>query len=794
MVLIFLGLFNSGVSAGYMCSVQSIQLFLCVLLLSIFRPAFGHVVAGSQKSGAEQVSVSQRSNQYYIRIAKANDYGVSLNYFDSFDAQEKDIVLLNSPVMNVKVAQAPAQTIVLIVKDSQLANIKNIRVEGHAADIVLAAPKGIRCDGCSIENAERVTLATGTITSDYGELETIKITNGSMEITGDGFSATDLSLLDIAAGHVLVDAPFRTNMRGSLSTRNHQQVKEIDEAGELDVSNGDVQIIVGQNHFRYSDRQSNAYYKNFSIKDYASLYALEITHSGTFAVGNLHLESTYDNGIVFVGGQIKAQGAWAYVGRYNDQSIVPLESVKIKANGNIYLSDQIIAANRVDIESTGLVEVKALSAGNNYLLDSISAAEVNIAAVGVMKNAGAIVAESVYVSAQEITNEGDIESTRDLYLNGKSGIANQYGGVILGENIEMKSEKDVINGQLYPFKPSKWCAYSQRSIISDHSLETGGKISVPLFKGCGKVAVDSLSAYILGQNIKVEAQNFTNANPYEVSRNGYTDPELKLDFIKSSQVVISAESILEFHLKERLWNMSAIAESWTGNVVLDTPLIDNERYHIWADTYTTKSPQVTCTRKEDKPGSPIMTYERRELCLVNPNILVDKKIQYIKVLSPPARLNVGGSLVLKSNMFSNEHSSVEVRKDISGSVFNVWMEGLQLRDVFEQTTTQYHSRRYCSKRFFRHCIRHKTDHWKTSTTKLVKNEVTAEYPFIFYVDGHIYEGFGSDSYSLQNITFGPYATAYMPPPSPTSKPSKYVPIFNGDTTIFIPNPSYREGE
>ncbi len=752
-----------------MCSLQSVQLFICVLLLSIFRPAFGQVVAGNEKSGAEQVSVSQRSNQYYIQIAKANDYGVSLNYFDSFDTQGKDIVLLNSPVMNVKVAQAPAQTIVLIVNDSQLASIKNIRVEGHAADIVLAAPKGIRCDGCSIANAERVTLATGTIKSDYGELETIKITNGSMEITGSGLTATDLSLLDIAAGRVLVDAPFRTNMKGIVSTRNHQQVKEIDVAGELEVSNGDVQIIVGQNHFRYSDRQSDAYYKNFSVKEYGSIYPLEITNKGKFAVGNLHLESTYDNGSLFVGGQIKAQGAWAYVGRYNDQSIVPLESVKVRSNGSIYLSDQIIAANRVDIESTGPIEVKALSAGNNYLLDSISAAEVNIAAVGAMKNAGAIVAESVYVSAQEITNEGDIESTRDLYLNGKSGVVNQYGGVILGENIELTSEKDVMNGQLYPFKASNFCAYSRRLIISDHSLETGGKISVPPFKGCGKVDVDSLSAYILGQNIKIEAQNFTNANPYEVSRNGYTDPELKLDFIKSSQVVISAESILEFHLKERLWNMSAIAESWTGNVILDAPLIDNERYHIWADTY------------KKVIGDPNGTH-------------TDQFIQYIKVLSPPARLNVGGNLVLKSNMFSNEHSSVEVRKDISGSVFNVWMEGLKLRDIFEQTTAQYHSRRYCTKRFFRHCIRHNTEYWKTSSTKLTKNEVTAEFPFIFYVDGHIHEGFGRDSYSLQDVTFGPYATAYMPPPSPTPKPSKYVPIFNGETTIFIPNPSYQEGQ
>ncbi|WP_159457417.1 filamentous hemagglutinin N-terminal domain-containing protein [Vibrio mangrovi] len=734
----------------------------------VFRPAFAGVEAGNQKSGAEQVSVSQSSNQYYIRIAKANDYGVSLNYFDSFDTQGKNIVLLNSPVMNTKVAQAPAQTIVLIVDSGNFANIKDIRVEGHAADVVLAAPKGIRCNGCSIHNAERVTLATGTIVSDYGELETIKITNGSMEITGEGLKATDLSLLDIAAGRVLVDAPFRTNMKGSLSTRNNQEVKEIDAAGDLEVSNGDVQIIVGQNHFRYSDRQSDAYYKNFSEKDFSTLYALEITSKGKLSVGNLHLESTYDNGAVFVGGLIKVQGAWSYVGRYNDQSVVPLESVKIRSNGHIYLSDQIIAANKVDIETTNSVDIAALSAGDGYLLDGILGTEVNIAAVGSINNKGAIAAESAYFSAENITNEGDIEATRDLYFNGKSGVANQYGGVILGENIKLTSYGDVINGQLYPFKSSELCAYS-RTVNSSSSAEVGGKLAVPPFKGCGKVAVDSLSAYILGQNIKVVAFNFINANPYEVSRNSHTEPELNLDYVKSSQVVVSAESILELRVKERFWNMSAIAESWTGNVVLQVPIIDNERYHIWADTYKTVI------------GDPNGTH-------------TDRFTQYIKALSPPARINVGGSLVLKNSTLNNEHSSVEVRQDVVGTVKNVWMEGLQLREIDENTTVTHHSRRYCTRRVLGHCMHHHTDHWKTSVTALVKNEVTAEYPFIFYVDGHIYEGFGSDSYILQNITFGPYATAYTPRPETPKdypSPSKYLPIVSDGMTIFIVNPAYQ---
>ncbi|MDW6004664.1 two-partner secretion domain-containing protein [Vibrio mangrovi] len=748
-------------------------LIICLSLLSIFHPAVAAIEVKDDGGGSGQASVLTQSGQYYVRIAKANEQGLSVNYFKDFSAQGKNIVLLNSFLMNPKIGQSPAQTIVLVVDQNQIADIQSIQVEGHAADIVLAAPDGIRCNGCSIKNTERVTLATGAVQIENGELKVIDITGGSVDITGAGLQATDLSLLDIAAGHVLVDAPLRTNMKGSLSTRNNQEVKEIDAGGDLEVSNGDVQIIVGKNHFRYLDRQSDAYYQQFSGKayDYAS-HALEITDKGKVSVGNLHLESTYDLGSILVKGLIRTQGNWTYVGRYNEQSIVPLESVTIKSNGNVYLSEQIIAANKVDIESTRAINIAALSAGDNYLLDSIQGAEVKVVSVGPIKNQGAISAESVYFSGQNIINEGDIEATRDLYLNGQTGVKNQYGGIILGENIELVSEQDVINGEYYPFKPAEICA--MRSVVNNSpSVEVGGKLAVPPFKGCGKVAANSLSAYILGQNIKVVAQNFSNANPYEVSRNTYTDPELNLDLTQSEQVVVSAESIMDIRVNERFWNMSAVVESWTGNVILQAPIIDNERYHIWADTY------------EKVVGDPNGTH-------------TNQSIQYLKVLSPPARLNVGQDLILNSDMLNNEHSSVEVKRDVSGSVNKIWMEGLKLRDIFKQTTVTQHSKRYCSKRVFGHCIKHKRKHWTTSSVALTKNEETAQYPFIFYVDGHIHQGFGSEYSMLQNITFGPEASAYEPQPTPEpvkpGKPGKYIPISVSDMTIFVLNPSYKEGD
>ncbi|MEX0336615.1 hypothetical protein, partial [Vibrio tubiashii] len=548
-----------------------------------------------------------------------------------------------------------------------------------------------------------------------------------------------------------------------------------------EVSNGDVQIIVGDNAFRYHDRQSDVSFGAYTGN------ALTLTDNADITVGNLHLESTYENGDISIDGQIVANGAWSYVGRYNNQSIVPLESVTVKSNGNITLLDQIIAANKVEVESTNNVYITPMGGQGEFLLDNIRGAEVDIAAVGLVKNAGVIAAEGAYLSANQVVNEGDIEASREIYINGKHSVNNQFGGVLLGENIHLKSERKVTNGSLYPYRlVPKQSAISAYSRNTAPDIKVGGKLAVPPPpSSMEKVDVETLEAYILGQNIKVEANDFINANPYEVTRAGFFMREAQLDANKSGQVIVSAESTLDLRLGYRFWNMSAIAESWTGNTIIHAPVIDNERYYIWADTYSRKACSSIPPGQLARPGHP--WYD----CYKNNDW---RHKQYIRKLSPPAHINTGANLILKADSLNNEHSAVEVRNDVVGNVSNVWMEGLSLREIWFKTTVTHHSRTYCTRRIFRKCFRRKTARWTTSKTELTKNAEIAEFPFVFYVDGHIHQGFGTSRVLMQDITFGPYATSYIPKVTPTkpSKPSKYIPIINSGITFFVPNPNFKE--
>lgn len=752
---------------------------------------FANVKTESSTSNANSPSVIESANQYLVKIAKANDYGLSINHFKELNSRGKTIVLANNYLVNPKLSAAPAKTIVLILDDKQSANIKQIRIEGRAADLVLLAPQGITCNGCSIINAERVTLATGSANFYNDELKSIQISpKGKIDVSGAGLLANESSLLDIAAGTFRLDAHLTTNMKGRVTRRANKEVQEIDSAGTLEVSNGDVQIIVGNNLFRYDDRRSDASYSEMNGN------SIELTTKAKISVGNLHLESTYSKATIALNGQILVNGAWTYVGRYRDQSVVPLESIKVKSNGDILLKDQVIVNNRFDLDSTGSVYFYSpQDKQKKFLYDNIRANEINVVSTKLIENKGVIVASKVKFSSDRFINEGDIESTREIYINGEHQLVNQFGGIILGEDIHLKSSNTITNGSQYPWRlRPKFEAYTRAA--NRHTapeIKVGGKLAVPAIpSNMEKQPVGSLAAFILGQNIKLEAEQFININPYEVNRANIHGPELKLSPVESGQVIVSSENILDLNLANRLWNVSSILESWTGNVMINAPVIDNERYYLWADTdVSTKKVSPKFPQECDE----IMVSLQLKHCYPHESTFPVVKIekQYLKALSPPSRINVGDSLVIKSRDLNNKHSSIEVRKDVFGQVSNVWMEGLSLKERWEKTTTTHHTNTYCSRRVFRKCISRKTDRWTTSKTELVKDDVIAQYPFVFYVDGHIHEGFGTDYKIMQNITFGPHASAYTPRPvSPPPKPSKYIPITSSGITFFIPNPNFKE--
>ena len=263
---------------------RSATFYFTILALSPFfasLKSYADVKTPLSGIGANTPDIIKTSTKYLVKISKSNEYGYSLNTLSELDTKDKTLVLANSLQINPKLSGSPAQTIVLALNANQIASFSEIRIEGRAADVVILAPKGVNCDGCSVTNTERVTLATGEGVYESGELTSIALSSCEISVTGSGFSASESSLIDFAAGKITIDAPLTTNMKGRVVTRANKELKEIDTAGSLQVSNGDVQLIVGDNAFRYGDRQSDASFNSFSGT------ALTLTSNADITVGNL---------------------------------------------------------------------------------------------------------------------------------------------------------------------------------------------------------------------------------------------------------------------------------------------------------------------------------------------------------------------------------------------------------------------------------------------------------------------------------------------------------------------------
>ena len=129
--------------------------------------------------------------------------GVSLNAYDAFNVDSRGLVLNNSTSAsstriagqvrgNARLQSGPASVIVNQVNGSSGSSLNGaIEVAGQRADVIVASPNGISCDGCTFINSNAVTLTTGTPVAGLGgglvyEVGAGSIVIGQRGLSGDG--------------------------------------------------------------------------------------------------------------------------------------------------------------------------------------------------------------------------------------------------------------------------------------------------------------------------------------------------------------------------------------------------------------------------------------------------------------------------------------------------------------------------------------------------------------------------------------------------------------------------------
>lgn len=208
---------------------QSIGIFssLVVALSPGLTPlAFADGISGTGPHGPEVVRSG--NNTPLIMIETPNGAGVSHNTYDSFNVDDRGAILNNIDSNygqtqlggyvqgNSNLRNGAASIIINEVvtnNPSQLGGY--LEVAGARADVVVANPYGITCDGCGFINTDHATLTTGKPRIGAGgALESIDVSRGHVTIGKGGLDATGVSQFDLLSRTVsFAGAIYGQNVR-----------------------------------------------------------------------------------------------------------------------------------------------------------------------------------------------------------------------------------------------------------------------------------------------------------------------------------------------------------------------------------------------------------------------------------------------------------------------------------------------------------------------------------------------------------------------------------------------------
>lgn len=246
-----------------------LSLILPLSLLPIDADA--QIISDTTAPASHQAIVSSAPNGVpLVHIQTPTAGGVSRNAFSQFDVQSNGAIL-NNANQSVQTAlggwvqanpllDRPASVIVNEVNSSHSSLLHGyVEVAGQRAQVVIANPSGISCDGCGFINANRATLTTGVPQyTTNGNLDSYLVRRGTVSFNGDGLDARNVDFTDVLARAVQANAALRARQ---------------------------LNVIAGSNEVRASDLHTTAVIQN----DDKPKFAIDVSTLGGMYAGKILL-------------------------------------------------------------------------------------------------------------------------------------------------------------------------------------------------------------------------------------------------------------------------------------------------------------------------------------------------------------------------------------------------------------------------------------------------------------------------------------------------------------------------
>ncbi|EFO2185406.1 filamentous hemagglutinin N-terminal domain-containing protein, partial [Escherichia coli] len=197
------------------CRVTPLAFSLWLASGMVHSVSAAGIVADHDAPGHQQPTIMQTASGIpQVNIQTPSAGGVSHNTYSQFDVGNKGVILNNAHnnvqtqlggmvAGNPWLAKGEARIILNEVNSRNPSQLNGfVEVAGKKAQVVIANPAGISCDGCGFINANRATLTTGQPQMKNGSLTGFSVERGEIQITGKGMDASRTDYTDIIARSV----------------------------------------------------------------------------------------------------------------------------------------------------------------------------------------------------------------------------------------------------------------------------------------------------------------------------------------------------------------------------------------------------------------------------------------------------------------------------------------------------------------------------------------------------------------------------------------------------------------
>ncbi|MEH6569991.1 MAG: hemagglutinin repeat-containing protein [Halioglobus sp.] len=232
-------------------------------------------------SAADVVPVGNATKVYnspngvpVVDIKNPNKRGLSHNKYTGYNVASQGLILNNNAGNTALQSQLAGQVLAnqnldkaatLILNEVVASNRSTLagytEVVGSTADVVVANPWGVTCNGCGFINVDRVSFTTGTPDINGGMLTGFNVQQGSVLINGSGANLSAQQIFDVVARTIKVKGQINAN---------------------------DLKLVAGSNDWNYEQRTANA----IASEELSASYSIDSSMLGGMYAGQIQLIST----------------------------------------------------------------------------------------------------------------------------------------------------------------------------------------------------------------------------------------------------------------------------------------------------------------------------------------------------------------------------------------------------------------------------------------------------------------------------------------------------------------------